>query len=83
MSLDAMHAALPITEADALRIASLAVQRYAETHPRPSSVTQKEAARMIGVSGATLSRLVRAGKIKLNDVAGVPISEVDRVLVAR
>ncbi len=78
-----MNAPLPITQADALHIAVLAVQRYAETHPRPSSVTQKEAARMIGVSGATLSRLVRAGKIKLNDVAGVPISEVDRVLAAR
>lgn len=24
----------------------------------------------------------RAGKIKLNDIAGVPISEVDRVLAA-
>lgn len=68
--------------ADALHIATLAVQRYAEMHPRPSSVTQKQAALMIGVSGATLSRLVRAGKIKLNDVAGVPISEVDRVLAA-
>lgn len=78
-----INAPLTLTTGDALRIASLAVQRYAETHPRPSSVTQKEAARMIGVSGATLSRLVRAGKIKLNDVAGVPISEVDRVLAAR
>jgi len=48
-----MNAPLPITQADALHIAVLAVQRYAETHPRPSSVTQKEAARMIGVSGAT------------------------------
>ena len=44
---------LTLTTADALRIASLAVQRYDETHPRPSSVTQKEAALMIGVSGAT------------------------------
>ncbi len=78
-----INAPLTLTTADALRIASLSVQRYAETHPRPSSVTQKQAALMIGVSGATLSRLVRAGKIKLNDVAGVPISEVDRVLAVR
>ena len=78
-----INAPLTLAPADALHIATLAVQRYAETHPRPSSVTQKEAARMIGISGATLSRLVRSGKIKLNDVAGVPISEVDRVLAAR
>ena len=82
MAIDTMNAPLPITQADALRIAALAVQRYAETHPRPSSVTQKQAALMIGVSGATLSRLVRSGKIKLNDVSSVPISEIDRVLAA-
>ena len=77
-----MNAPLTQTQADALNLAILAVQRYAAMHPRPSSVVQKDAAQMLGISGATFSRLVRAGKARLNPVGRVPITEVDRLLAA-
>lgn len=67
---------------DALAIAVKAVQLYAETHPRPASVTQKQAAEMLGVSHMTVSKLIRAGQIKLNKLGQVPTSEVDKILAA-
>ena len=72
-----MDAHLPITQACALNIATLAMHRYAETQLRASNVTQKEAERMMDVPGANLGLVVRAGKIKLNDGAGVPNSKVE------
>ena len=63
-----------------LEIAVKAVQLYAETHPRPSQVTQDQAAEMAGVSPATISRMVRSGHLKLNKFGRVPVSEVDRLL---
>ncbi|WP_294252187.1 hypothetical protein [Propionivibrio sp.] len=78
----AMNAPLTQTQADALNLAILAVQRYAAMHPRPSSVVQKDAAQMLGISGATFSRLVRSGRVTLNAVGRVPITEVDRLLAA-
>lgn len=46
---------------ETVEIAVKAVQIYAETHPRPSQVTQDQAAEMVGVSPATISRMVKAG----------------------
>jgi len=63
-------------EAVALR----AVQLYAESHPRPTSVTQDQAAEMAGVSRMTIHRLVKAGKLKLNGLGRIPTAEVDRVI---
>jgi len=63
-------------EAVALR----AVQLYAETHPRPTSVTQDQAAEMVGVSRMTIHRLVKAGVLKLNKFGRIPTAEVDRAL---
>ncbi len=63
-------------EAVALR----AVPFYPESHPRPSSVTQEQAAEMAGVSRMTISRLVRAGKLKMNGLGRIPTAEVDRVI---
>lgn len=71
-----------MTTTDQLEIAAKAVQLYAETHPRPPQVTQTQAAEMIGVSRPTLSRMVKAGTIKLNACGLIPISEIDRVLAA-
>ena len=59
-----------------------AVQRAIEARPRPSSVTQRQAAEMLSVSQATVSRLVRTGKLKLNGVGQIPVSEIDRLLAA-
>jgi DNA-binding transcriptional regulator LsrR (DeoR family) len=68
---------------EALQIAMKAVQLYAETHPRPIQVTQKQAAEMLGKSEVTVSRMVKAGTIKLNSAGMIPISEIDRVLQPR
>lgn len=65
-----------------LEIAIKAVQTYAETHPRPSQVTQDQAAEMVGVSPATISRMVRAGTLKLNKFGRIPVSEIDRAIAA-
>lgn len=65
-----------------VEIALKAVQIYAETHPRPSQVTQDQAAEMVGVSPATISRMVKAGVIKLNKFGRIPVSEIDRAIAA-
>ncbi|WP_080365362.1 helix-turn-helix domain-containing protein, partial [Burkholderia pseudomallei] len=54
-----------------------AVQLYAETHPRPTQVTQLQAAEMLGISRATVSRMVKAGQLKLNRCGMIPIELVD------
>lgn len=67
---------------DMLQMAFLAVRMYAETHPRPSHVTQAQAAEMIGMSASTVHRLVRSGVIKLDKAGQIPITEIDRALTA-
>ncbi|TXG77748.1 MAG: DNA-binding protein [Rhodocyclaceae bacterium] len=69
-----------MTPADAKAIAVDAVRFYAETHPRPPHVTQTQAAEVLGLSRATVSRLVHAGELRLNTAGMVPIGEVDRLL---
>jgi hypothetical protein len=66
-----------------LEIAAAAVQHYAETHPRPSSVTQRDAAEMLGISEGTLRKLVRGGIYKLNALGRIPIHDIDRSLAER
>jgi len=66
-----------------LQIAVKAVQMYAETHPRPPHVTQKQAAAMLNRTEQTISAMVRDGRIKLNECGMIPITEIDRVLEAR
>jgi len=65
-----------------LEIAVQAVRLYAETHPRPSCVNQTQAGEMLGLSHVTVSRMVRDGRIKLNGIGQIPISEIDRLLAA-
>lgn len=65
-----------------LEIAEAAVRRYAESRPRPAHVTQMQAAEMLGLSRATVSRMVRAGTIRLNKCGMIPIVEIDRVIGA-
>lgn len=61
-------------------VAVRAVRLYAETHPRPSQITQEQAAEMAEVSRATISRLIKAGVLKLNKFGRIPIAEFDRAL---
>lgn len=78
--LDAIQAGREGGEEFALRIALKAIQLYAESHPRPSQVTQDQAAEMVGVSAATISRMVKAGELKLNKFGRISIGEIDRAL---
>lgn len=63
----------------ALRIAARAVQLYAETHPRPTHVTQKQAAEMLRVHPKTVQNYVAAGTLKLNRCGLIPIEAIDAV----
>mgnify|MGYP003505425893 FL=1 len=63
-------------------IALKAVQLYAETQPRPSQVTQDQAAEMAGVSRGTISKMIKSGRLKLNEFGRIPVSEIDRAIAA-
>lgn len=65
---------------DDLQIALLAVQLYAERHPRPPQVNQKQAAEMLGVSPRTVHNMLRAGILKLNRCGLIPIEQIDSAL---
>ncbi|HDR9199616.1 TPA: helix-turn-helix domain-containing protein [Burkholderia vietnamiensis] len=62
---------------EVMNVARRAVQLYAETHPRPTQVTQLQAAEMLGISRATVSRMVKAGQLKLNRCGMIPIELID------
>ena len=53
---------------------------YAEEHPRPIMITQKQAAEMLNVSPTTINLRVKSGQIKLNGLGMIPISEIDRLI---
>lgn len=61
-------------------VALRAVQLYAESHPRPSQVTQHQAAEMAGVSRTKIHRMVKAGLLPINKFGRIPTAEVDRAI---
>ena len=63
-------------------LALTAVQVYAELHPRPSHVNQKQAALMLDKSVTTVKKMINAGALKLNKCGMIPIHDIDRALVA-
>lgn len=65
---------------DPLDIAVKAVQIHAAMHPRPSQVTQQQAAEMLGISRHTVARMIKSGDLKLNKCGLISITEVDRAL---
>ena len=67
---------------ETMEAAVAAVRLYAETHPRPPQVTQKQAADMLSFSQPTITKMVRSGMIKLNKLGQISISEIDRVLTS-
>jgi len=67
----------PIDLATAIK----AVELYAARHPRPNHVTQTQAADMLGVSVATVNRMIKHGDLRLNGVRKIPIEQVDRLMV--
>jgi excisionase family DNA binding protein len=64
-----------------IEIAERAVQLYAGRHPRPVQVTITQAAEMLGLSRHTVSKMVRAGQLKLNRCGLIPIEQVDAMLM--
>lgn len=60
------------------QIIDKAIQRYAETHPRPVDVTISQACQMLGRSYPTVRNLIDVGTIKLNDDERIPITEIDK-----
>lgn len=48
--------------------------------PRPFQVTQGQAAEILGVSRATVSKMVKSGTFTLNKCGMIPISQIDRAL---
>ncbi|MFJ1214533.1 DNA-binding protein [Burkholderia pyrrocinia] len=65
-----------------LSIAILAVQLYAERHPRPLQVTQLQVAEMLGISRWTVSKMVKGGQLKLNRCGLIPIEQIDRAIAS-
>ena len=63
-----------MTEVD---IALRAIQLYSEMHPRPTHLTQVQAAEMLGVHRNTISKLLRAGVLRLNQCGLIPIELID------
>ena len=72
-----------LMDTQTLNIATEAVRRFAETHPRPPHVSQAEAAIMLGISKGTLSKLVRVGTFKLNKIGKIPIQQIDESLATK
>lgn len=69
-----------MTMNQALEIAVMAVRLYAETHPRPPHVNQRQAADMLHVSAPTVAALIKAGKLKLNGAGLIPIGQIDGLI---
>lgn len=78
-----------MTEEELRQIISMAAAQAAEevakrlptaATPRPLHVTQVQACEMLGMSHPTVRKMIRTGKIKLNDAGLIPIVEIDRVL---
>lgn len=65
-----------------LALVEFAMRRVIEARPRPSSVTQTQAAEMLGVSRPTVAKLVRSGKLKLNGLGQIPVAQIDKLLAA-
>lgn len=66
-----------------LEIAKKAVQMYAEQHPRPSQVSQKQAGEMLNLSQPTILKMIKAGVLKLNASRMIPIGMIDEALLSR
>ncbi|QRM21013.1 hypothetical protein GBK02_09040 [Dechloromonas sp. TW-R-39-2] len=47
---------------------------------RPESVTQAEAARILGKSKPTIGRLVKAGTFRLNALGNIPMTQIDSAI---
>lgn len=58
-------------------------QFYAEQHPRPSHVNAIQAAEMLSKSPQTVRKMIKEGRLALNNLGLIPISEIDRALTVK
>ena len=72
-----------MSDDNTLRVAVQAVRLYAESHPRPTQVTQAHVAEILGVSTRTVRNYISAGKLRLNKCGRVPIEAVDALRAPR
>lgn len=63
-----------------IEIARKAVQLYAEQHPRPPHVSQKQAGEMLGLSQPSIRKLMKSGVLAINDAGLIPIGMVDEAI---
>jgi hypothetical protein len=68
-----------LTEEQLARVAARAVRLYAETHPRPTQVSTRQAAEILGVAPRTVRRYILAGKMRLNGAGYLAIEDVDAI----
>lgn len=60
--------------------AAKGAQYYAEQHPRPSQVNAVQAAEMLGCSAQKVRAMIKDGRLALNKLGQIPVSEIDRAL---
>lgn len=63
-----------------MEIARKAVQLYAEQHPRPPHVTQKQAGEMLELSQPSIRKLMKRGVLAVNESGLIPIGMIDDAL---
>jgi predicted XRE-type DNA-binding protein len=68
---------------ETIAVAKAAIQLFAETHPRPSHVTQAQAAEMLGISRPTVGKMVKSGIFRLNKCSLIPIIQIDEAISAK
>lgn len=69
-----------LTEEQLARVLARGIRMYAEMHPRPTQVTQTQAAEILGVAPRTVRRYIRAGRLKLNGYGYLSIVDLDALL---
>lgn len=70
--------------AEVIKLAAAEAARVAlAMHPQPAQVNQKQAAEMLGYSEPTIRKMILDGKIQLNNVGQVPISEINRLTMPK
>jgi excisionase family DNA binding protein len=65
---------------DETKAALRALELFSARHPRPTQVTIGQAAEMLSLSRWTVSKMVKAGTLRLNRCGLIPIEQVDAVL---
>lgn len=79
MSDDPDHEMMRIARAAAKETMRL----YADMHPRPTQVTQQQAAEMLGVTPRTIHNYIRAGRLRLNRCGYLSVTDVDEMLASQ